>query len=101
MVKKRTSGSVKKAKPPQSQYSDLFKFSMSEAANKPPAKPMPLTKSSMLRAPGGPPTEELDIDPEEALISDKRLEKQEREAWKHSFFLKYIKDHENEDKERA
>ncbi len=47
---------------------------MSDAANK-PTKVMPLTKSTMLRAPGGPPTEELDIDPEEALISDKRLEK--------------------------
>ena len=39
-----------------------------------------------------------EVDPLENLISDKKLEKHEREAYKHSFLVKYLETAEDEER---
>ncbi len=82
--KRRTPGSVKKFKPteqPKSQYSELFKFNMSDTFSKQPPKHAISSSVGFKGKDGLAPLgkraggEEEGEDPKEYLISDRNLEK--------------------------
>eukprot|EP00347_Sterkiella_histriomuscorum_P021343 403334317 len=112
LKKRQTPGSVKKVQPlqkePRSQYSELFNFNMSDSfqkskqdsgkkqtvsqhANSSQAVNKTLTVSLKDKELYNSIQDELTgdpNDPREKLISDKKLEKQERESYKNSFLVK-------------
>ncbi|CDW76546.1 protein phosphatase 1 regulatory subunit 7 isoform x1 [Stylonychia lemnae] len=110
LKKRQTPGSVKKNKvtqEPRSQYSELFKFNMSDTFQKTTkhdnSNSKSVTKSNIVKESGqgsgkkGQYDELNDSnDPRENIISDKRLEKQEREAYENSFLVKLFKGYEQE-----
>lgn len=101
----------------KSQHSDLFSFKMPDNFYKEDplkaAKPAPTKSASIKRPviPSGNPNlqsssegednEAMELgggrDPRDRLLSERRLEKRERESYKHSFLTKFLEKYEDEE----